>query len=385
MKKKVLIMAGHYIPSVKAGGPVQSIKNLVDNLSDEIDFYIVAADRDLGDDKPFSNIEKNKWIKVGKAEVFYTNLSKLKWSKVANIINAVPYDVLYLNSLFSYRTSILPLFLMKLRKISSRLIILAPRGELSPGALGLKKRKKMLFIKIAKLLGLHRQITWHATANLEKKHIEKTFGNDNQIVIAPNLTASYSNLEFDKNIPKQAGELKVIFISRIAPKKNLKTALELLRMVRGKIEFNIYGPVEDKSYWSECQDVMNDLGSHVSVSYCGVVAHNGVMNLFKEHHIFLFPTLGENFGHVISEALIGGCPVIISDQTPWRDLSSQQVGWDIALDDTEMFVRVLQKCIDMENGEYQNMSERAFEYCRTLTSSDSNVRGYHELFGLYTK
>src|SRR5690554_368838 len=103
MKKKVLIMAGHYIPSVKAGGPVQSIKNLVDNLSDEIDFYIIAADRDLGDDKPFDHIEKNKWVKVGKSEVFYTNLSKLKWSEIADIINAVPYDVLYINSLFSFK------------------------------------------------------------------------------------------------------------------------------------------------------------------------------------------------------------------------------------------------------------------------------------------
>ena len=33
MTPKVLVLSEHYIPSVKGGGPIQSIKNLVDNQS----------------------------------------------------------------------------------------------------------------------------------------------------------------------------------------------------------------------------------------------------------------------------------------------------------------------------------------------------------------
>lgn len=98
MKKKILIMAGYYLPSVKGGGPIQSIKNIVDNLSDKFDFYIIAADRDLWDEQPFENIEVDKWIQVGKANVYYTDVTKLTWKKTADIINSANYNMMYLNS-----------------------------------------------------------------------------------------------------------------------------------------------------------------------------------------------------------------------------------------------------------------------------------------------
>jgi glycosyltransferase involved in cell wall biosynthesis len=45
----------------------------------------------------------------------------------------------------------------------------------------------------------------------------------------------------------------------------------------------------------------------------------------------VLPTYNENFGYVILEALLAGCPVILSDQPPWRDLEARQVGWTIPL------------------------------------------------------
>jgi hypothetical protein len=116
MKKKVLITTSHYIPSVKGGGPIQSIKNLVVNLSDKVDFYIITTDRDLGDDKPFDNIPTDTWINIGKANVFYTDKTLLTWKKIADVINSVNYDVLYLNSFFSYKFSIIPILLKKIKK-----------------------------------------------------------------------------------------------------------------------------------------------------------------------------------------------------------------------------------------------------------------------------
>src|SRR5690625_2299439 len=132
MKKKVLIMAGYYYPSVKGGGPIQSIKNLVDNLSGKIDFYIVAADRDLGDNHPFKKVKTNDWVKVGNAKVFYTNIANLTWKKTKRLINSIKYDVLYLNSFFSYKFSFIPSFFRKTKQISNKPIVIAPRGQFSP-------------------------------------------------------------------------------------------------------------------------------------------------------------------------------------------------------------------------------------------------------------
>ncbi len=373
-------MAGYYIPSVKGGGPIQSIKNLVDNLSDKIDFYIVAADRDLGDDKPFENIKVNEWISVGNAKVFYIDITQLTWKKIADIINSVNYKVMYLNSFFDYKFSIIPILLRKLNKIRVKKIVLAPRGQFSPGALGLKSVKKFFYIKLVKILDLYRNITWHATADIEREDIEVIFGNAENIKVANNLTANYKELKYDKSIKKKKGELKIVFISRIHPKKNLKKAIEFLKGIDDKIEFNIYGPLEDKIYWSECEKVIDVLPENIKVSYIGMVDHDRIMDIFKEHHVFLFPTLGENFGHVISEALIAGCPVIISNQTPWRGLLNSNVGWDIDLNKEDEFVKAIQYCAGLTEEKYYKISRSAFIYGKDASSMNKNLDDYKKLF-----
>ncbi|MGN1401812.1 MAG: glycosyltransferase [Bacillus sp. (in: firmicutes)] len=380
MKKKVLIMAGYYVPSVKGGGPIQSIKNLVENLSDRLDFYIVAADRDLGDTKPFQDIKADEWVQVGKANVIYTDYSELNWRKTAQIINSINYDVIYLNSFFSYKDSIVPMLLSKTKRIRRKPIVLAPRGQFSPGALDLKSTKKKLFMKIMKALSFYKNVTWHATADSEKKDIEAVFDNTKKILVAKNLTSNYEKLIYKKNVVKNKGELKVVFVSRIHPKKNLKKAIELLKTVKGEIEFNIYGPLEDKLYWSKCESEIKKLPSNIRVAYKGIVNHDEVLEIFKAHHVFLFPTLGENFGHVISEALIGGCPVIISDQTPWRGLENNNVGWDIELYDENKFVNCLQFFVDLGGQDYIEMSKGAFNYGIKKSNSSQDVEDTVDLF-----
>jgi glycosyltransferase involved in cell wall biosynthesis len=380
MKKKVLIMAGYYVPSVKGGGPIQSIKNLVENLSDRIDFYIVAADRDLGDQKPFENIKTNEWLKVGKAKVYYINPTKLTFNKTAEIINSVNYDVIYLNSFFSYNFTTVPIILRKIKKISKKQLIIAPRGQFSPGALGLKSEKKNLYLKVTKALGFYKGIKWHATADTEKKDIEAVFSKCEMITIANNMTANYCGLNYEKSIVKEKGKLKIVFVSRVHPKKNLLKAIEFLQTIRGDIQFNIYGPIEDKNYWSKCQRKIQYLPENITVSYKGLVDHEQIIDVFKTNHVFLFPTSGENFGHVISEALIGTCPVIISDQTPWRDLERKQVGWDIDLSDEKKFTDVLQFCVDLDNSEYDVLSKKSFQYGKDTSNNQENLKGNYNLF-----
>jgi glycosyltransferase involved in cell wall biosynthesis len=273
-----------------------------------------------------------------------------------------------------------PMLLSKSKKIPRKQIVLAPRGQFSPGAIGLKSGKKKLYIKIAKALRLYKDITWHATAEIEKNDIESIIGNKAKIKVANNLTANYKELKYDKEIEKSKGELKIVFISRIHPKKNLIKAIEFLKDIQGKIEFNIYGPLEDKVYWSECEKAIESLPKSIQASYKGAIDHDNIMNIFKVHHIFLFPTLGENFGHVISEAFIGGCPVIISDQTPWRDLRNKQVGWDLKLSDENRFSEVLQECVNMDNKEYQMLSKNAFEYGK---QTSNNVKDIEESYNLF--
>ncbi|MBG9578179.1 glycosyl transferase family 1, partial [Bacillus thuringiensis] len=82
-------------------------------------------------------------------------------------------------------------------------------------------------------------------------------------------------------------------------KKNLKGALTFLKGITGNITFDIYGPIENQNYWSACRNIIESLPNNVQVNYMGQVNNNKVHPLFSNYNAFLFPTFGENYGHVI--------------------------------------------------------------------------------------
>lgn len=380
MKKTILILTNFYTPSQKGGGPKQSIKNFIDHLSTYFEFYVLTSDRDLGENKPYSTISVNCWAQVGNAKVFYASPEMLAPYQLAKVINSIDYDFLYLNSFFNPKFSISPIVLYHLRKIKQKQVVVAPRGEFFEGAINQKWLKKKIYLKVSQLFGLYSKVKWHATSILEEQMIRKYFGDRATVQIANNLTEDCRALSYSKKINKNKGRLKLIFLSRIHPQKNLKYAIEILAKVAGDVEFSIFGPIEVPDYWSVCQKSISSLPKNIKVYYKGLVNHDNVVEMFREHHVFLFPTLGENFGHVIFESLIGGCPVIISDQTPWLGLNELNVGWDIPLKDKERFAEAVQYYVDMSDFEYQITSKAAFAYGKRIADNEEDKRGYGYLF-----
>jgi glycosyltransferase involved in cell wall biosynthesis len=380
-KLKILTFAGCYLPGYKAGGPIRTLANMVDHLCDEFKIKIITADRDFEDTKAYPGIKIDGWNRVGKAEVFYMSSKIRSLSGFRKILCSTECDVIYLNSFFSPHFTIKPLLLRRLRLIPDKPLILAPRGEFSPGALGLKGLKKRVYLWAAKAFGLYNGVIWQASSRHEEADIRRWFENDVPVVVAPNLPPMiHSAGELPPKSRKIESCLKIVFLSRISRKKNLDGALEMLKGLKGRVQLNIYGPIEDKSYWAECQKIISSLPGNIVVRYCGSVAHEKVGAVMREHDLFFLPTLGENHGHVILEAFCAGCPILISDQTPWRDLEEKGVGWDLPLDRQELFREVLQRCVDMNNEEYVKWSERARVYGMQVTRDDGVVEQNRKLF-----
>ena len=187
---KILISVAHYLPGYKSGGPIRTIANLVDKLGDEFELKIVTADRDSGDEKPYPNIKVAAWNSVGKAEVFYMPQKKRSLRNFKRILCSTEYDILYLNSFFSPHFTIKLLILRRLSLVPDRPLVVAPRGEFSPGALGLKSFKKRLYIMVAKVLELYKGAVWQASSKHEETDIRQWFGKEVRVVIAPNLPPS---------------------------------------------------------------------------------------------------------------------------------------------------------------------------------------------------
>ncbi|MCH8010906.1 MAG: glycosyltransferase [Candidatus Marinimicrobia bacterium] len=378
---QIFIFTDHYLPGYKAGGPIRTLTNMVDRLGDEFRFKIVTADRDSGDEKPYPDVTVDGWNRVGKAEVFYMSPKRRSLQDFSRLLCSSEYDILYLNSFFSPHSTIKLLLLKKFQGTPDKPLIVAPRGEFSPGALGLKTLKKRVYLLLAKALGLYRGIVWQASSRYEEADIRRCFGNHVLVVVAPNLpTLVQKTKDQLLQCEKTAGRLKIVFLSRITRKKNLDGALKILKSLNGKVQFNIYGPLVDMNYWAKCRKIISTLPENIKCRYQGVVEHDRVSSVLAEHNLFFLPTLGENFGHVILEALVAGCPVLLSDQTPWHDLEKKGVGWDLPLNRQNMFWEALQRCIDMENAEYIKWSGRAREYGRQVLENDEVIEQNRRLF-----
>lgn len=377
----ILTFIDYYLPGYKGGGPIRTLVNFVEQLGEEIKLKIVTSDRDLGDETPYHGVSANVWGRVGKADVRYVSPDKFSFFFVRQLMRDTTFDVIYLNSFFSYRGAIKPLLLRRLGMVRNVPVILAPRGEFSPGALALKALKKRVFMRLSKMVGLYGGIIWQASSEVEARDIRRCFGDELTIFVAPDIApvVAPSSLPRRETI-KLRGKLDIVFLSRISRKKNLDGALRLLGNLEGDIRFNIYGPLEDSGYWAECEQIISELPQNVAVQYCGTVAHDNVLSVMGAHDLFLFPTLGENFGHVILEAFLAGCPVVLSDQTPWRGLADKRVGWDIPLSGLADFHSVLQRCVMMDEEEYKMWSDSARAFGLSQTQDGSVVARNRALF-----
>lgn len=372
-KPAVLVFLARYLPGVKAGGPLRSIAGLVEALGDEVDFRIVTMDRDKDDEQHYPGIQPDRWTKVGKAEVLYLSPARLGFASISRLIMAEKADVLYLNSFFNRHFSIFVLLARVLGARAQKALVLAPRGEFGPGALGLHRRRKRVYVELAKRLPIYNNLCWHASSEREERDIRGEFGPRVRVKVALPISLSVSAAVSPDGCRKSPGKLRIAFLARIAPMKNLLQAVQMLHGISGDIEFNIYGPQEDTDYWRQCEDEIARLPPNIRTRALGLVPHSAVSAIFAEHHLFYLPTLGENYGHGIFDALNSGCPVLISDRTPWRGLEEANAGWDLPLDQPESFRQALAKCVAMDDAQFRAASISALAYVRRFTA-DANLR-----------
>ena len=158
----------------------------------------------------------------------------------------------------------------------------------------------------------------------------------------PSLTQLEIGLDrFSNNFPTGEDKLKIIFLSRISPMKNLDFALSIFSSVSAEVQFDIYGPKENLEYWKQCNLQIISRPKNIYINYRGSVLPENIQEVFSNYDLFLFPSRGENYGHVIAESLSVETIVFISNRTPWNNLQEKNLGWDIKLEDKLGFFDVI--------------------------------------------
>jgi len=374
MKPKIIIFIDWFYPAYKAGGPLKSVYNLIQNLKGDFEFYIVTGDRDIDGQRVDQPLDQ--WTEKDGYKVTYLSPEKQKSLVYKTIAEEINPDWVYYNSLFSKNFTLKPY--RALKKLGVKQMI-APRGMLGQGALNIKPLKKKAFLAAAKNFLFDKETYWHATSQQEANEIAKELKvSKDKIRIASNL-ASPLPRDFEI-VRKREEEIKLFFLSRISKKKNLLFILEFLNELPEleHLTLDIYGPIEKDGHWEKCEPLIE---GDERITYKGEIHPHAIPGMISKYHFLVLPTLHENYGHVIAETLSQGRPVLISDQTPWRALEAKSIGHDIPLE-KEIWKEKITNHYPLSNIHFQEMCKAAFSYAKRNIVNSSLIEASKALFAI---
>ncbi len=372
--RKLLIMASLFYPQKKGGGPTISLMNLVQAIQDEFDIHIISHNYEVGSNEPLEGIQ-NGWNTFPFGKVYYFPHGQNSMKNIYSLIEEIQPEVIYQNSFFSY-DEVLPVLQYK-KKHKDVGIVIAPRGEICENRFSDGKLKKTVYVTVLRTLGMLKDVYFQATGVDEFKDMEKYLKIPRERMYDIN-NFSYANKEYILPIEKKPGELKLCYIARIQDTKNLLYAVQRLAKAKGNITYDIYGSLENQSYYDKCFSV--PLPNNIKLRYCGLLDHDDVGKTLSNYHAYYMPTIGENYGHSIVESMLHHRPVVISDKTPWNGINQADAGYAIPLADEKRFENVLEELCSMDQEQYQVLCEKAGRFIENELHIDEIVKKYIKCF-----
>ena len=226
MLPKLVICYSYFLPAYKAGGPIQSIANLIRNLHTDFDIYVLTSNTEFGGQ--VLEIEPNQWVdfEENKAKVMYLSPENQSFLFIKKMLQQLQPDIVFVNGLYSYSFTWIPAFLYPAKTI------IHVRGMLHPGALNQKSFKKKLFLAGIKSIGLPKKVTFCVSDEKEALYTKAIFGTTAKVQIAQNFPVCFEALPA---LNKEIGEIKMLSIALISPMKNHALVLEALQQVKSRV------------------------------------------------------------------------------------------------------------------------------------------------------
>ncbi len=371
--KKILIFNGYYYPSKNCGGPITSIENIVNACYKKFEFYIICYNHDFGKKNRF-DVEINKWVKVGNAKVMYVEQGYLDFSikNMKKILVELNPNLIWFSGVLRPNNKLVTVYNARKLKIP---VLFSPRGEVSEDRVKIKAYKKVPYLTLLKRFSIYRDCYFHGTSNDEIKGIKKYFSpSEDHIFKIANIGIS---MQKDiVNIKKEKGKVKIIFFSRIHEVKNLLYAIKCVNNCKTKVEFDIFGPIEAEEYWNECLNEMKKAPNNIKINYKGCLTHSEMNARIQGYDCLLFPTLNENYGHVIAETLANSRPVILSKgTTPWDDINNV-AGFVINLNNMNEFTQKIDYIANLSYEQFNEVVQKTKRYFIQKISQDDAIFGH---------
>ena len=358
----------HYIPSIDqtSGGVGSYLKLLASSLGKLVELHVV------------SHHSPNE-LYIPNCKIHYIdnglmNLFKTK-RQYQELLKKIQPDIIHVNACWEPLCS----FTVFWAKQMGYPVVLSPHGMLEPWVLAKnhwKKKIPALVLYQKKSLKLADAII--STALSEKNNLFNLGVNSNVELVPNGININEASLKKSWKRSKT-----ILYMGLLRPNKGAGILIQAISLIKSQLEgykVIIAGP-DVEGYMAVLQDERQKLGLKNLVEFTGGVYGDAKWELYKQADVFVLPTLNENFGIVIAEALLCGTPVITCKGAPWKELIDEKCGWWVDRDVNEIANAIIE-CLKLDENELEHMGRRGRIYVENNFSSDIVAS---KMLGIYEK
>lgn len=324
---RVLYVIGVYPPASFYTGPPQQLHRLAKELRvADFDVRVVTTN---GNGPSTLAVPAGRWIAFEGVPTYYgrrfPGTSHVSWGAWRTIVDeSARADLIHVTGIFSW-INLAAAAASRRRGVP---LVVSPRGSLDPDALAFSPRKKDWWFRLGGSRALEKATAFHVTSDMERSHVASLFPGA-RIGIVPNGVEVPSEDDLARWSNAPFAEPTVLYLGRVHPKKNLIALVRAWASVSPRhpaATLVIAGP-DDHGHRAEVERVIAAERLEATVQLAGRVAGEDKHRLLARACCLILPSLTENFGNVVAEALAHRVPAIASTGTPWGGLRDRDCGW----------------------------------------------------------
>lgn len=288
-----------------------------------------------------------QWIKAlphdGKTPFGYSH-------NITYYLNTTDYDLYHTNGLWMYCNHVTASVARK----KDKPYIITPHGMLYPQALARSAWKKKLMMSLCFEKDIREANCIHATCMQEMKYY-RDLGYKNPVAVIANPMPLPDYID---DIKPERSKKRIGFLGRLHPRKNVKGLIEAwasLGKATQNAELYIMGK-GDEAYEAYLRELVTTLGL-TNVVFAGFVNGREKFEKLATLTALFVPSDFENFGMIITEALIVKTPVMASLGTPWKELNTCHCGWWVD-NDIHTLAQTMEEVFSLSDEELLAMGER---------------------------